>query len=135
MKNKNNFKIGDLVKIRNHQRTKLEPYFLGPYIIKDISWNTVQLQDAGDGTKLERNFNSSREVSDIKQICVVTYCVKPVNEKTTCAWGRCGVDPEALCMLRKRLNNQDRNWSTEGVINNEIFIVLLIIILTFKNSN
>ncbi|ORX80664.1 hypothetical protein BCR32DRAFT_293725 [Anaeromyces robustus] len=28
------------------------------------------------------------------------------------AWGRCGVDPEALCMLRKRLNNQDRNWST-----------------------
>jgi len=45
MENKENFKIYDLVKIRNHQRTKLEPYFLGPYIIKDTSWNTVQLQN------------------------------------------------------------------------------------------
>jgi len=55
MEDKENFKIVDLVKIRNHQRTKLEPYFLGPYIIMDISWNRVQLQNTMDGTKLERN--------------------------------------------------------------------------------
>ena len=54
MEKKKKFKIGDLVKIRNHQRTKLESYFLGSYIIKNISWNTVQLQNAMDGTKLER---------------------------------------------------------------------------------
>ena len=50
-------KICDLVKIRDHQQTKLELYFHGPYIIRDISWNTVQLRNVMDGTKLERNLH------------------------------------------------------------------------------
>eukprot|EP00833_Pecoramyces_ruminatium_P007356 jgi/Orpsp1_1/1181388/evm.model.c7180000077042.1 len=55
MKNKNKYKVGDKVKVRNFQRTKLEPYFIGPFIIKSISWNTVKLQDEITGKTLERN--------------------------------------------------------------------------------
>ncbi|ORX44040.1 hypothetical protein BCR36DRAFT_249145, partial [Piromyces finnis] len=55
MNNKINYKIGDKVKIRNQQRNKLEPYFIGPFIIREISWNTAKLQDELTGQYLERN--------------------------------------------------------------------------------
>ena len=54
MKNKDNYKCGDLVKVRNFNRTKLEPYFRGPYQIIDISWNTVKLKDLETGQELSR---------------------------------------------------------------------------------
>ena len=55
MLNKYNYKIGDKVKIRLYQRSKLDPYYLGPYTIREISWNTVKLQDDRTGVILKRN--------------------------------------------------------------------------------
>ena len=55
MENKNNYKIGDKVKIKLFQRHKLDPYYIGPYTIKEISWNTVKLQEDKTGTMLKRN--------------------------------------------------------------------------------
>jgi len=38
------YKVGDKVKIKLFQRQKLDPYYIGPYTIKEIAWNTVKLQ-------------------------------------------------------------------------------------------
>jgi len=49
------YKIGDKVKIRMFQRHKLDPYYIGPYTIKEITWNTVKLQEDKTGIILKRN--------------------------------------------------------------------------------
>jgi len=54
MKNKCDYNVGDIVKLRKFNRTKLEPYFIGPYVIKDIYFNTVKLQDYITGKDLSR---------------------------------------------------------------------------------
>jgi len=41
MENKTNYKIGDIVKVRQFQRNKLDPFYTG-YTILSISWNTVK---------------------------------------------------------------------------------------------
>jgi len=44
------------VKIRRFQRHKLEPYYSGPYTIKEITWNIVKkLQVDRTGIILQRN--------------------------------------------------------------------------------
>ncbi|ORX83900.1 hypothetical protein BCR32DRAFT_277631 [Anaeromyces robustus] len=65
--------------------------------------------------KIHNIFRKLKDLLKYYTCALPCHSVKPVKEKTTCAWGRCGVDPEALCMLRKRLNNQDRNWSTSNI--------------------
>ena len=55
LRNKNEFKIGDLVKVRNFGRSKLEPYFVGPFKIIKIAFNTATLADPTTGEQFKRN--------------------------------------------------------------------------------
>jgi len=48
-------KIGDLVLVRNISRTKLEPYFVGPFKVIKKQFNTVTLEDPNSGLLLNRN--------------------------------------------------------------------------------
>ena len=51
------YKVGDKVKIKLFQRQKLDPYYIGPYTIKEITWNTVKLQEDRSGVILKRNIH------------------------------------------------------------------------------
>jgi len=57
MDNVNDYKIGDKVKIRIFQRSKLDPYYVGPYTIEEITWNTVKLKEDRTGIILKRNIH------------------------------------------------------------------------------
>jgi len=48
-------KEGDLVLIRNFNRTKLEPYFVGPLKVIKKQFNTVTLADPNTGIQMNRN--------------------------------------------------------------------------------
>ena len=50
----NEIQVGDLVKVRNFTRHKLEPYFVGPYKVIKKQFNTVSLVDPNLNLKLER---------------------------------------------------------------------------------
>jgi len=50
----NEIQVGDLVKVRNFTRHKLEPYFVGPYKVIKKQFNTVSLADPNLNLKLER---------------------------------------------------------------------------------
>ena len=50
----NEIKEGDLVKIRNFNRFKLDPYFTGPFQVTGNYYNTVSLMDPNSEEKLER---------------------------------------------------------------------------------
>ena len=50
----NEINVGDLVKVKNFTRHKLEPYFVGPYIVIRKQFNTVSLEDPNLKLKLER---------------------------------------------------------------------------------
>ena len=60
---------GDLVLVRNFNRTKLEPYFVGPLKVIKKQFNTVTLADPDSGIQMNRNvhlknivkFNSASE--------------------------------------------------------------------------
>ena len=39
------YKIGNKVKIKQFQKHKLDPYYIGPYTTKEIIWNTLKLQE------------------------------------------------------------------------------------------
>ena len=52
---RNQIKIGDLIKVRNFSRTKLQPYFVGPFKVIKIKFNTVTLEDPTTGEQLKRN--------------------------------------------------------------------------------
>ena len=51
------YKVGDKVKIKLFQRQKLDPYYIGPYTINEITWNTVKLQEDRSGVILKRNIH------------------------------------------------------------------------------
>jgi len=54
--NKGKFvKPGDLVLVRNFNRTKLEPYFVGPLKVIKKQFNTVTLADPSSGIQVNRN--------------------------------------------------------------------------------
>jgi len=57
MDNLPKYKVGDKVKIRLFQRHKLDPYYIGPYTILEITWNTVKLQEDQSGVILKRNIH------------------------------------------------------------------------------
>ena len=57
MDNVNDYKIGDKVKIRIFQRNKLDPFYVGPYTIEEITWNTVKLKEDRTGIILKRNIH------------------------------------------------------------------------------
>jgi len=48
-------KTGDKVYVRNFSRHKLEPYFLGPFEVIKVQFNTVTLADPNSGELLKRN--------------------------------------------------------------------------------
>ena len=48
-------KPGDLVLVRNFNRTKLEPYFVGPLQVIKKQFNTVTLADPNSGVQMNRN--------------------------------------------------------------------------------
>ena len=48
-------KSGDLVLVRNFNRTKLEPYFVGPLKVIKKQFNTVTLADPDTGIQVNRN--------------------------------------------------------------------------------
>ena len=50
----NEINVGDLVKVKNFTRHKLEPYFVGPYRVIKKQFNTVSLEDPNMKLKLER---------------------------------------------------------------------------------
>jgi len=50
-----NLEIGDKVYVRNFSRTKIEPYFVGPFQIVKIHFNTATLADLNTGELLRRN--------------------------------------------------------------------------------
>ena len=50
-----NINIGDFVLVRNFSRTKLEPYFVGPFRVVKKQFNTVTLEDPNSGLLLNRN--------------------------------------------------------------------------------
>lgn len=53
---KKQYKIGDYVMIRLINRTKLDPYFYGPFrVVKEPKFNTVVLEDPQTGKLLARN--------------------------------------------------------------------------------
>ena len=54
MNKQNEIKIGDLVKVRNFSRHKLDPYFVGPYEVKSKQYNTTVLVDPKTKIPLER---------------------------------------------------------------------------------
>ena len=54
MNKQNEIKPGDLVKVRNFSRYKLDPYFVGPYEVKSKQYNTVILMDPNTKRQLER---------------------------------------------------------------------------------
>ena len=64
MNNKHEIKVGDLVKVRNFSRTKLQPYFLGPFKVVKTKFNTVTLEDVNTGEQLKRNVH-------IKKYCQI----------------------------------------------------------------
>ena len=47
--------VGDLVLVRNFNRTKLEPYFVGPLKVIKKQYNTLTLADPNTGIQLNRN--------------------------------------------------------------------------------
>ena len=55
MKKGKDIKIGDLVLVRNFNRTKLEPYFVGPLQVIKKQFNTVTLADINSGIQMNRN--------------------------------------------------------------------------------
>ena len=55
MKKGKELKAGDLVLVRNFSRTKLEPYYNGPFKILKIQFNTATLIDQKTGKQLDRN--------------------------------------------------------------------------------
>jgi len=57
MENLHNYQVGDKVKIKLFQRHKLDPFYIGPYTIKEITWNTVKLQEDKTGIILKRNIH------------------------------------------------------------------------------
>ena len=50
----NKIKINDLVKVRNFSRFKFDPYYVGPYKVIGINFNTVKLADPTTNLVLER---------------------------------------------------------------------------------
>lgn len=50
----NEIKVNDLVKVRNFSRFKFDPYFVGPFRVVGIHYNTVKLADPKNGLQLER---------------------------------------------------------------------------------
>ena len=50
----NEIKPGDLVKIRNFTRYKLDPYFVGPFEVESKQFNTTKLIDPNTKLPLER---------------------------------------------------------------------------------
>jgi len=50
----NKIKINDLVKVRNFSRFKFDPYYVGPYKVIGINFNTVKLADPNTNLVLER---------------------------------------------------------------------------------
>jgi len=54
MNKQNEIKVGDLVKVRNFSRYKLDPYFVGPYEVKSKQYNTTVLVDPNTKIPLER---------------------------------------------------------------------------------
>jgi len=54
MNKQNKIKIGDLVKVRNFSRYKLDPYFVGPFEVTGKQFNTVKLVDPNTKLPLER---------------------------------------------------------------------------------
>ncbi|ORX82819.1 hypothetical protein BCR32DRAFT_292378 [Anaeromyces robustus] len=92
---------------------------LNPYgIAYDLTQITKGKKDYSDSNPIV----TSNKINDIlykhnnvmyfNKDSYLKFCACKTREgENHFAWGRCGVDPEALCMLRKRLNNQDRNWS------------------------
>jgi len=57
------YKPGDLVLVRHYHRSKLEPFFLGPFrVLKASKFNTVVLQNVKDKQILERNIH----IKDVK---------------------------------------------------------------------
>ena len=55
MNKQEEIKIGDLVKVRNFSRTKLEPYYVGPLEVIKKQFNTVTLAEPNSGIQLDRN--------------------------------------------------------------------------------
>jgi len=55
MNNGKRIKPGDLVLVRNFNRTKLEPYFVGPLKVIKKQFNTVTLADPNTGIQVNRN--------------------------------------------------------------------------------
>ena len=55
MKRSNEIHVGDLVLIRNFNRTKLEPYFVGPMKVIKKQYNTVTLAEPNSGIQMNRN--------------------------------------------------------------------------------
>ncbi|OUM58218.1 hypothetical protein PIROE2DRAFT_16578 [Piromyces sp. E2] len=49
----NEIQKGDLVKVRNFTRHRLDPYFVGPFKVTKKQYNTVTLVDPNTNTKLE----------------------------------------------------------------------------------
>jgi len=54
MNKQNEIKIGDLVKVRNFSRYKLDPYFVEPYEVKSKQYNSTVLVDPNTKIPLER---------------------------------------------------------------------------------
>lgn len=53
---KKKYKVGDYVLIRLFNRSKLDPYFYGPFkVVKEPKYNTVVLEDPNTGKLLSRN--------------------------------------------------------------------------------
>ncbi|OUM57202.1 hypothetical protein PIROE2DRAFT_65137 [Piromyces sp. E2] len=50
----NDINIGDMVKVRNYTRHKLDPYFVGPFRVVKKDHNTVTLADPNSDMRLER---------------------------------------------------------------------------------
>jgi len=53
---KKKYKVGYYVLIRLFNRSKLDPYFYGPFkVVKEPKYNTVVLEDPNTGKLLSRN--------------------------------------------------------------------------------
>lgn len=73
MKNVTQYKVGDKIKIRNIFRKKLDPYYVGPYTIKSIDFNTVTVEEDATGKIQERKvhvknilpFNDNQSIPNV----------------------------------------------------------------------
>jgi len=54
MNKQNEIKIGDLVKVRNFSRYKLDPYLVGPFQVTGKQFNAVKLVNPNKKLPLER---------------------------------------------------------------------------------